>query len=77
MLLTINQDLRTTTIIVWKERAYPILENVMLQKKKSLQIFVPILFQRFLLGLFFLFSFAHHGKSDTKHRYTTRFLKNR
>lgn len=32
MLLSINQDLRTTAIIVWKEKAYPVLENVMLKK---------------------------------------------
>lgn len=35
MLLRINQDVRTTTIVVWKDGAYPILENAMLQKKKK------------------------------------------
>lgn len=53
MLLSINQDLRTTTIIVWKEKAYPILENVMLQKEISLNV-CPYFILKFLLGLFFL-----------------------
>lgn len=53
MLLSINQDLRTTTIIVWKEKAYPILENVMLQKEISLNV-SPYFILKFLLRLFFL-----------------------
>lgn len=53
MLLSINQDLRTTTIIVWKEKAYPILENVMLQKEISLNV-CRYFILKFLLGLFFL-----------------------
>lgn len=79
MLLRINQDVRTTTIVVWKDGAYPILENAMLQKKKkkkSLKI-CPYLISKISVRTFLPLSFASHGKYDTKHRYLTRFLKNR
>lgn len=76
MLLSINQDLRTTAIIVWKEKAYPVLENVMLQKKKIFKNVCPYFISKISVRIFLLFSFAYHGKSDTKHRHT-RFLKNR
>lgn len=75
MLLRINKDLRTTTNIVQKDKAYPILENVMLQKKISLNI-SPYLISKISVRTSLPLSFAYHGKYGTKHRYT-RYLKNR